>query len=165
MSDYPKKIHECFKRTLLFESGKKVTPFSMCFTTYFSCKHIYLCNGTTEETSSERTELIESYPNGSRCGSCPFLKCGEYNSDIIKNLKTVGLISSQSEFSNSTYIFRDACVMYLRKLAERVKERCYLTFTNDDKRFVINSIQDMDFEQVLNLIIKMDEFCKENNIK
>ena len=102
MSDYPKNIHECIKRTLLFSSGKKINPVSICFVNNYLQESPCLGTSTiTEEEQREIMPLINSLPNGSRCLSCPFLKHGEYISDILRIIKTFGLICTQDQDTGS----------------------------------------------------------------
>lgn len=164
MSDYPKKIHECFKRTLMFESGKKIQPVSFCLATHLTTNGDTLCQGTTEIANVERF----SFPNGSRCLTCPFLKSDEYISDALKTLRTLGLIYAQDNqiMASHRACYNDVCKeLFLKPLVMKVRARCYLTFTDDDKRSVYNRICDLDFTQTFNLIDKMYTFTQENNIK
>lgn len=169
MSDYPKKIHECFKRTLLFGSGKKIKPVVFCFgnNTFLDSN---ICNGAIEASPEDEREYRERfvyYPNGSRCASCPFLKSSEYTSDALKVLKICGAMCFQ-EVGNErrkdifTSLCRDG---FLVPLLDRVKARCYLTFNDSDRRMIYDKIMRMNFEQMFTLIEKIDAFCKENNIK
>ena len=171
MSDYPKKIHECFKRTLIFESGKKLArPVAICFFHNFSSESN--CAGTREASPEEQREfkeLYSYYPNGSRCASCPFLKSGEYISDALRIFKTFGMLCLQETCDASERLksnFLCSCIDgFLRPLIDKVKLRCYLTFGDSEKRMATNKLNEMDFNQVFNLIEKMEMFCKENNIK
>ena len=170
MSDYPKKIHECFKRTLTFSSGKKIKPVAVCFANSFFLESP--CSGTTtasEEDQRENRDLYCNFPNDSRCASCPFLKYGEYISDALRVLKTFGIFCTQDNTdvgeSRKRY-FYNVCIDYLfAPLLDRVKSRCYLTFDDVDKKTTIKTLRNMDFNSMLRLIDEMEKFCKENNIK
>ena len=170
MSDYPKKIHECFKRTLLFGSGKKVRPMALCFVNNFFQDSP--CAGTREasdEEMRENNQLYASYPNGSRCASCPFLKSGEYVSDILRELKTFGLFCAQdnSEVGERRKgYFNCLCMDYFfQPLLDRTKSRCYLTFDETDKRNAWNMLHKLDFDGLIRLIDDIENFCKANDIK
>ena len=170
MSDYPKKIHECIKRTLLFESGKEVRPVSLCFIQEYLLES--MCTGTSEalaEEQRENSELFSYYPNGSRCSTCPFLKSGMYVSDILRVLKTFGTLSLQDTGNTAERrknYFMSKCVEgFLVPLLNRTRARCYLTFSDSDKRAARQEISDMNFNDMLKLIIEIYDFCKENNIK
>lgn len=165
MSDYPKKIHECFKRTLMFESGKKIQPTIFCLAVHLSNGDT-MCQGTSEIANSE---LSYNLPNGSRCLTCPFLKRDEYISDALKTLRTLGLLYSQDnnqQMSSHKMCYVDVCKeMFLKPFVSKVRARCYLTFTDEDKRSVFNRFCDFDFDDTFNLINKMYDFVQENNIK
>ena len=171
MSDYPKKIHECFKRTLVFGSGKKVRPFSLCFASGYAYEAV--CEGTSEASSEEQREnreLYGSFPNGSRCASCPFLKSGEYVSDALRILRTYGLLIFQEASGEGAErkksVFVSSCLDgFFMPLLDRVRARCYLTFDEMDRKTVINKLHDMDFKEMFELVEKLNIFCKENDIK
>lgn len=170
MSDYPKKIHECFKRTLIFTSGNKIKPVAFCFVNGFFQDSP--CSGTVpanEDDQRENRELYRYFPNESRCSSCPFLKCGEYVSDALRSLKSFGVFCAQDDTdigeSRKRYFWNTCIDNFFSQLLDKVKNRCYLTFTEEDKRWVLNTLHGMSFEELVGLVDKMENFCKENNIK
>ena len=172
MSDYPKNIHECIKRTLIFSSGKKIDPISICFVNNYLQDSP--CSGTSslsEEEQREIISLVNNMPNGSRCLSCPFLKVGEYVSDALRMIKTFGLVCAQDKGDmNSVAEMRKSyfcsCVeRFLRRILDKVRIRCYLTFSESDKKNMIYKINEMSFNELFHIIDEMEKFCKENNIK
>lgn len=165
-----RKIHECIKRTLIFSSGKKIKPVALCFANNFFLDSP--CSGTTsasEEEHRENRELYGFFPNDSRCASCPFIKYGEYISDALRILKTFGLccIQENSEVSEGRkrYFYSTCLDYFFQPLLDKVKSRCYLTFEESDRKYVINELHNMNFDKMLCLIGEMETFCKENNIK
>ena len=166
-----KKIHECIKRTLIFESGKPFKPLSFCFVNVYDVDNV--CSGTQpaqeEEVRENRDFRFNCLPNDSRCVSCPFLKQEFFVSDILKLIRDNLLINFQNnsldEERTLSYLISIIDDRFFSVLFEKVKQRCYLTFTESDRRTAFAKIHAMSAQQIFELIDSMEKFCKENNIK
>ena len=166
-----KKIHECIKRTLVFESGKPFKPLSFCFVNDYGIENT--CSGAREAQEEEirenRNFKFTNLPSDSRCMSCPFLKQEFFISDILKLVRDNLLIHLQNYSANEErsllYLTGISIDRFFNPLLEKVKQRCYLTFTESDRRVANTKLREMDARQLFELVDSMEKFCKENNIK
>ena len=165
-----KKINECVKRTLIYNSGKKIKrPVNFC-----SIQDTLLDNRCQSNVNPESAPGEDSAANerglNLDCYGCPFMKSYIYASDALLGLKTRMALSYNDGGMPAPSGYAPArassCAMqFLMNLLSLVRERCYLTFTNSMLNDAQNQVQCLNYTDLYQLISNIYEFCKENNIK
>lgn len=162
-----KKINECVKRTLIYNSGKKIKrPVNFCSIQDALLDNRCQSNVNPETAPGEDTAASERGLNLD-CYGCPFMKSYIYVSDALLGLKT-RMALSYNDGTPTTFIASrsSSCAMqFLMSLLSTTRERCYLTFTNSMLNDAQNEIQRLNYMNLYQLISDIYEFCKENNIK
>lgn len=166
MDSVTKRRHECIKRFLIFNSGKKLkNPIHSCFVRNFRLED----NNCRSNSNSE--ERAFNGNNDSQCYGCTFSKCFYYFSDALKFYKSMLVIAvSEENFAREGYSMlydwvRSDAIELLRNMLASTQSMCYLTFKDKDKRDLTEYIMDIQPNEFIKLLSDMCDFCNENNIK
>ena len=165
MDSTTKRRHECIKRFLIFNSGKKLrNPVHSCFLRNAALEEKG-CNKNSNREEKERAQI------GDNCYGCAFNKTFYYFSDAIKYYKSM-LLSTMNEpmfiqegYSNSYDWVRNDIIELFKIMLVLTQSMCYLTFKEGDRRALIDVICVMSPNELIKLVSDVCDFCNENNIK
>lgn len=172
MDDITKKrINECVKRALTLNSGRELKyPLTFCFSNNIDYENKCTGNINPEKTPDENHSR-RCYQLSSECFGCAFYKNYFFVSDSLRALKTyISLTFQKNEITgfeneNARRKFYSLALTFLKNLLDLTREKCYLTFSNSMVIDAKNALDEMSPSSVYNLVIKIYDFCKENNIK
>lgn len=170
MTDREKKFHECAKRTLIFDNGKKILPVFLCMVDGMNFDNA--CYGSDGNILSSDPELrenaLETVINGRSCIGCPFCRINYYFGEAVHFFKDALLAARRNKdaYPQLENVLKSRVVLgLLFPLVAKVKTRCYLSLTERDCNSIKDSIEGLSADQILKLLIDIEAFCKENNIK
>lgn len=169
MDNRERKFHECIKRTLFFDNGKKIAPVCFCMTNNSGLDN--MCYGSSESVMSSDPEYreVQNYVSGRSCIGCAFSRIKYYFSDAVRMLKSLGLSAMQKEMTTGCgykdYIRSVILNNLLFPLFDKVKARCYLTVSDSDYKYFRNKVGDYSYNDLVKLVVELDKFCDENGIK
>lgn len=170
-----RKVNEAIKRTLIYNSGKKISHSGICLMQFFGCDSQLCISSSNPEVSPLEERETREHNISHSCYGCPFLKRATSIFEQIilyKSILAFGYITTedgQSPFvslgsnskSFSTTEVRNALCDFLLT----VKESCYLTFNEKLLKEASYEVSTMSPYQLYFALCNMENFCKENNIK
>lgn len=163
-----KKINECVKRALLYNSGKKLDhPLTGCFVNNSELEN--RCNGSYNPIRIPGEERIANDMGlDSNCFGCAFSKSAYYVSDALRYCKSMFALSAQNSDNFSVtkrYDFAGRANNIIIMILNIARKMCYLTFSDAMYNSATRYINGLDENDYYDIIVKIHDFCKENNIK
>lgn len=158
-----KRINECVERTLLYNSGKKFSkgPLFICCLSHVSLLDKCDNNCNYVRTPGEVQILSELRDSPDNCYGCAFSRYFNYVSEALSFLKTTLAMDSQCDCFDPC---REAGAL-LERILILTRTSCYLTFTEQMFSSAMSEVNELSHTDMYNVILKMYNFCKENNIK
>jgi len=164
-----KKINECVKRTLIYNSGKKLKqPFAFCFVS--NAPFDNRCQGNVNpDRAPGEMNLAQERGVDSNCFGCAFQKSFVYVSEALEALKARYALSTQTSAGVESYFNNSrayqSSINFVDNLLALTRATCYLTFNasmHEDSREALRLLRT---SEMYDLITELYNFCKENNIK
>lgn len=162
MDSTTKRQHECIKRFLTFNSGKKLdVTISYCFLRGRNLEN----NSCDRNSNHEERCRIDDPVMSNKCYGCTFSKKIYYVSDALAYIKSLLLLGISENNTLITDNAREEAYKFLANLFNSVQKMCYLTFKEDDRILLTRKINNFSANQYIKLLSDMSDFCSENNIK
>ena len=170
MTDRETKFHECVKRTLLLDNGKKISPAFMCIANNAGLENP--CHGSDGNIPSSDPEYkengLEGLISGRNCLGCPFCRIFYYFGEAVHFFKDCFIVAKKNEEMYPTFIdtVRTRVIIGLfLPLIAKVRMRCYLTLTERECEHFRDKIEACSITELIKLLTDIEIFCKENNIR
>lgn len=163
-----KKINECVKRALIYNSGRKMKlPKSFCFLNNAEIENQCSGNINPDRLPGEQS-AVEASRLDSCCFGCAFYKSFFYISDLIAFYKdSIALsLQSSSPFLKSQYgTMINKTKALFEEILSLTRTSCYLTFNTNLYNSAVKELSMLTPDKYYEMLTKIYDFCKENNIK
>lgn len=170
MTDRERKFHECAKRTLILENGKKIVPVFLCVANNVGLEDS--CRGSDGSIQSSDPEYkengLEGIISGRNCLGCPFSRINYYFGEALHFMKDFFIVARKNKDlppALEDTVRSNIIVRLLFPLVAKVRARCYLTLTDRDCDYIRSKIESYTNVELIKLLSDIENFCKENNIK
>lgn len=164
-----KKVNECVKRTLIYNSGKKLKqPLTFCFVS--NAPFDNRCQGNVNpDRAPGELNLAQERGADSNCFGCAFQKSFVYVSEALGALKARYALSAQTSagvesYFNSSRTYQNS-MNFVDNLLALTRATCYLTFNASMYEESKETLRLLRTSEMYDLITELYNFCKENNIK